>query len=492
MAKEHDLQDYLTELAQLESIMELLAAAPRPTIEHESARSANPTLHVIPCQWVFPKLLLERPQDPPNEPPERGNQIVMLWKDPATGRVCVKEATSEDLLALKLVVEEIPIAEAALASGTTPAALNYALRRAAELGILLAPLSKIRRGPDFPSGDGVSTRFFTSSNFTLQWHITNACDLDCLHCYDRSRRKPVELSMGLDILEQLSTFCSARNVTGHVSFSGGNPLLHPGFFDLYSEASARGFTLSILGNPTDFATLQRIVAVQPPTYFQVSLEGLEEHNDKVRGKGFYRRVIAFLELLRTADVESQVMLTLTAANMDQVIPLARALKGHTDAFLFNRLAETGEGANLDSPDPASYSEFLKTYQEFASGQDHVYLKDNLHNRLRYARGLPLFGGCTGFGCGAAFNFLSLLPDGEIHACRKLPSRLGNIGSSSLADIYDSPLAQRYREGCSACFGCAIRPACGGCLAVAHGSGLNIFEERDPYCRGPLGGQGEIS
>ena len=31
-----------------------------------------------------------------------------------------------------------------------------------------------------------------------------------------------------------------------------------------------------------------------------------------------------------------------------------------------------------------------------------------------------FGGCTGFGCGAAFNFMAVLPDGEVHACRKVP------------------------------------------------------------------------
>jgi radical SAM protein with 4Fe4S-binding SPASM domain len=93
----------------------------------------------------------------------------------------------------------------------------------------------------------------------------------------------------------------------------------------------------------------------------------------------------------------------------------------------------------------------------------------------------LFGGCAGFGCGAAFNFLALLPDGEVHACRKFPSRIGNLAASTLHDIYEGEAARRYRRGSAACRECPIRPVCGGCLAVTHGFGRNIFVERDPYC-----------
>jgi hypothetical protein len=34
---------------------------------------------------------------------------------------------------------------------------------------------------------------------------------------------------------------------------------------------------------------------------------------------------------------------------------------------------------------------------------------------------------------------------------------------------------------SGCSRCPIRPVCGGCLAVSHSFGLNVFEERDPFC-----------
>jgi len=109
------------------------------------------------------------------------------------------------------------------------------------------------------------------------------------------------------------------------------------------------------------------------------------------------------------------------------------------------------------------------------------IKDNLINIILQDRGIAPFGGCTGYGCGAAFNFMSLLADGEVHACRKFPSIIGNIHRQGIAEIYESEQAQRYRSGTAACRSCAIRPVCGGCLASAHSHGLNIFESRDPFC-----------
>ncbi|MBU3937672.1 MAG: selenobiotic family peptide radical SAM maturase, partial [Proteobacteria bacterium] len=262
---------------------------------------------------------------------------------------------------------------------------------------------------------------------------------------------------------------------------GGNPLLYPHFLELYQGAVDRGFTVAILGNATSKEHLLPMLAIRKPAFYQVSLEGLPEHNDYIRGKGYFARVMAFLDLLREQEVYSMVMLTLTRSNMDQVLPLAELLRDRADLFVFNRLAMVGEGSVLESVPVGEYREFLEKYLAAAQENPGMGLKDNFFNVLREEKGEPLLGGCAGFGCGAAFNFVSLLPDGEVHACRKFPSQIGNIFSQSLLDIYDSAPARQYRAGCQACRDCRLRPACGGCLAVSHGFGLNVFNEIDPYC-----------
>lgn len=283
------------------------------------------------------------------------------------------------------------------------------------------------------------------------------------------------------ILDDMRSFCLKNNVRGHISFSGGNPLMHPDFIKIYRAASDRGFSLAILGNVATKKQLEELIAIQRPSHYQVSLEGLEDHNDEIRGKGYFKRVMQFLPLLRELGIYSMVMLTLTRGNMDQVIPLAEELRDKVDSFTFNRLSLVGEGANLEMADNKRFRKFLEDYMAAAEKNPVMRMKDNFINILKHERGQQPFGGCAGFGCSAAFNFITVLPDGEVHACRKFPSTIGNIYEQSIADIYDSDLAKKYRSGAKDCNDCEIRPVCGGCLAVAHSFGINVFEERDPFC-----------
>jgi selenobiotic family peptide radical SAM maturase len=272
-----------------------------------------------------------------------------------------------------------------------------------------------------------------------------------------------------------------RRIQGHVCFTGGNPLIYPHFLDLYKAAVQQGFSTSILGNPAPRKQIEDLAAVQKPTYFQVSLEGLQEHNDAIRGEGNYIRVLEFMGILRDCGVSPAVMLTLTRDNIDQVLPLAEKLRGHADRFTFNRLSLVGEGAHLHLPSMIKFKTFLKDYVDASRKNPILGIKDNLINILRQGKGQKPFGGCTGFGCGAAFSFLALLPDGQVHACRKFPSPLGNVFKQSLSELYDSNEAQKYRQGTEACKECSLRPVCGGCLSISHSFGLDVFKERDPFC-----------
>jgi selenobiotic family peptide radical SAM maturase len=271
------------------------------------------------------------------------------------------------------------------------------------------------------------------------------------------------------------------HVRGQVSFTGGNPFLHPHLFDLYRTARDKGLGLAILGNPTPMEEMERLMEISPPLFFQISLEGLAHHNDHIRGPGHFNRSLDFLDQLRQLGISSTVMLTLTRDNLDQVLPLGQLLQGRADRFTFNRLATVGEGARLKMPEPKEFEAFLRQYEEAARKNPILGLKDNLINIIRREKEKPLFGGCTGFGCGAAFNFVSLLPEGEVHACRKFSSPIGHILHSSLAEIYHSDAARAYRKGSEACQSCDLDPVCRGCLAITHSCGLDPFRDRDPFC-----------
>lgn len=443
--------------------------------------SINPSLSLLELEWShLSDALLEQDEI---ATPEKVAERVLLYKTPGDGAMRIHPASGMQLLALKVLGEDLDRSAVAAEAGVDIGVVDAALAAASAQGLLLAPPSKILRTeahyPD--SGSRGWESYLQSDFFTLQWHVTQACDLHCKHCYDRSTISPLTLEQGTTILDQFREFVLDQNVQGQVTFTGGNPLLYAHFEELYREAAKRNFKIAILGNPTTKDVVESLQAIQPLSFYQVSLEGLPAHNDSIRGEGHFERIMTFLELLKDLSIYSMVMLTLTRENMGQVLELAEFLRGKVDLFTFNRLSQTGEGAALATAARDDYQVFMKEYLEAAKENPAISLKDNLINIIKVEGQEKPFGGCTGYGCGAAFNFCSLLPNGDMHACRKFQSPIGNVLESSLLELYNSQKAEQYRLGPQECRGCKIRPVCGGCQAVIQSSGLDITLHKDPYC-----------
>jgi selenobiotic family peptide radical SAM maturase len=409
-----------------------------------------------------------------------GRGLALSWQDRPTGAKLSGTAGPDELLGLKIVSERLSIRKLANEHREPVSRFYRLLSYLDRQGILEAPTSLLRRDPEL-FGSALTDDRLTVTVFCLQWHITNACDMNCRHCYDRSRRSRMTESQAIRVLDELDRFRRRHWVAASIDFTGGNPFLYPGLLELYAEAVRRGFDVAILGNPVRRDQIEALCWVKPPEIYQVSLEGMRAHNDWVRGIGNYDRVIAFLALLEEIGVPSCVMLTATNANLREILPLARLLEGKTGGFGFGRLACVGSGASLEQPGPVHYRNFLKRYIAYAAESKTLVFKDNLINLRLWETGCALSEGCTGFGCGAAFNSLSVLPDGEAHACRRFPSLLGNIQEQTLDELYHSAAAERYRRGMRACKGCPIRHACGGCMSTVLPQTENISEARDRFC-----------
>lgn len=467
----HKVLFAVIEAARL-SCASALTDSPPPEI------TVNPTLELVEIEGpnYLPSRFNGRDLDGDNE------LFLAIWQPEPGSRHQARPLSPRELFAVKSVIEGLSAAEAAEAAGINPSQSLQALKEAFWAGLLVRPDSLIKREFHLLDPSPGDSRLMRAGTFSIQWHITQACDLSCKHCYDRSERNPMPLDKAKAFLLDLFEFTQEHFVDAHVVFTGGNPFLYPHFKEVYKEAVRLGMSTAILGNPVPEKWLDEICVIQVPAFYQISLEGLEEQTDYIRGEGHFRRSLDFLRLLETKGVDSSVMLTLTKDNIKEIIPLAELLRGYTRSFTFNRLSQVGEGAGLALPHKEEFRTFLQEFVElFRKGGTPVYLKDNLANIILEEKDLELFDGCTGFGCGAAFNFLAVLSDGEAHACRKFPSPLGNVFNDGLHDIYHSELAKRYRQGPEACSQCRLRVRCRGCMAIALSHGLDIFKEKDPYC-----------
>ncbi|MCG8615452.1 MAG: hypothetical protein MI802_04500, partial [Desulfobacterales bacterium] len=205
MTETEGLPPFLKELAALEMAFRTFCRSSGNQPEPVEVLTVNPKLLLLPVQWQhLPHLLEENAPDAHHrdtpEPKKREGHI-LIWRSPTTGHVHCRDAADDDLLALKLVVEGID-PEALSAREKTPIGkIQAIIHRAVDQGLLIAPETKIVRTPNRYAARSGGESFLKSDVFTLQWHVTQACDLHCRHCYDRSDRTKMSFADARRILD---------------------------------------------------------------------------------------------------------------------------------------------------------------------------------------------------------------------------------------------------------------------------------------------------
>ncbi|HSO18351.1 MAG TPA: hypothetical protein VLT88_02770, partial [Desulfosarcina sp.] len=219
-----ELPAYITDLARLEWMLYEKKRHHEACVRPRRAVTVNPTLSLVSVGWKGLAELIH--SDASSAAPRPEPAHVLIWRHPQTGAWRCRDAENIDLLALKIVVDEIDPRAAAGLGKIGLGDILGAIDRAVAHGLLLAPESRIRRRRQGGTKPDPSFNPFMSADlFTLQWHITQACDLHCRHCYDRSTRKAMALETAVRVLEDFYRFCRRMYVRGQVTFTGGNPLL---------------------------------------------------------------------------------------------------------------------------------------------------------------------------------------------------------------------------------------------------------------------------
>jgi len=151
-------------------------------------------------------------------------------------------------------------------------------------------------------------------------YLTEECNLRCKHCAIVEGRMPqtaLSAEQVMQLVEQhLADFPGAT-----VSFTGGEPLLHPRALDIVEHATARTPYVNIATNGLliDEPTARRLAA--SGAWIQVSLDGADpEVHDAIRGKGTFTKAWEAIGRLVDAGAASRVLVatTLTRCVLHQV------------------------------------------------------------------------------------------------------------------------------------------------------------------------------
>ena len=81
--------------------------------------------------------------------------------------------------------------------------------------------------------------------------LTDACNMSCLHCGSRCSQKNADflpVNSIYSLLDTVAEHYPPENIL--ICLTGGEPLLHPGFFDIVSYIQKKGFPWGMTTNAT--------------------------------------------------------------------------------------------------------------------------------------------------------------------------------------------------------------------------------------------------
>jgi 12,18-didecarboxysiroheme deacetylase len=184
------------------------------------------------------------------------------------------------------------------------------------------------------------------------WNITRRCNLKCVHCYAHAKNIPFdnELSTteGKNLIDDLAEFGVPV-----ILFSGGEPLVRKDLPELAGYAVKKGMRAVISTNgtlitPQTARTLKDIGL----SYIGISLDGMEEINDRFRGvKGAFKSALEGIENCKKAGIKVGLRFTINKSNAGQIPEIFKLLEEmDIPRVCFYHLVYAGRGSELVKED----------------------------------------------------------------------------------------------------------------------------------------------
>lgn len=305
--------------------------------------------------------------------------------------------------------------------------------------------------------------YFFPAHVTME--LTDKCNYFCKHCY-RSSAPSCSTQLSFEVIKSfLGDFHEHGGVV--VELTGGEPMLHPDFFEIVKWCNERFSLVGVLTNGyyLQEEEVKKLLPYREHMIFNLSLDSYrEDYHDKFRGmKDAYKRTVNAMRLLSENNFFFRVSMSITADNffdIEETIKLAKDLGAR--AFTFNPVFDVGRGENTPAPqitDPEEAKKYLdyevgmyKKYSGFLSTLDET-------QQAALKRG----------NCGLLSKTITISPDGKIRACVMFDNvfEIGNINKQDYGTIFRrkeltvfSKLPSPREEFCGECRNLGY---CKGCV-----------------------------
>lgn len=363
-----------------------------------------------------------------------------------------------------------------------------------------------RRSSDLPSH---LLQFSIDKKPVVVWNITRGCNLNCVHCYahavEISREKELSGDQAMAVIDDLAKFGSPV-----ILFSGGEPLFRPDLMDLAAYAVNKGMRAVISTNGT-LISRKKAEALKEIglSYVGVSLDGMEEVNDRFRRKkGAFRDALKGIRNCQEAGLKVGLRFTMNQSNIDEISSIFNLLEDmDIPRVCFYHLVYAGRGSALIDQD-LSHAERRQvldlimdltrdlhergidkevlTVDNHADGP-YLYLRMLREENPRSDEVLQLLKMNEGNSSGRGIGCISW--DGSVHADQFWRHHsFGNVLERPFSEIWtdlSNPLMARLKDKkryvCGRCTACRWLDICGGNFRVRAEAATGDLWGPDPAC-----------
>ena len=311
---------------------------------------------------------------------------------------------------------------------------------------------------------------------TVYLEVTRNCNLSCDHCLIKKEEISMPVEKGKDILDQL-----IEERVFKVYFTGGEPLLYSGMFELLEHIKGKSIWSLIQTNgllvTDEVAQALKTTGVGA---LDLPLYGItaETHDLITQLPGSFDALFSAIDILKNHDVRTFVSFVVLRSNVQEFSQFFdwALQKGIPLAHIRRYIPRYPKDEFVPDTDA-----LIPIFREYSPRRDE-YDKKGLHYEIEEAFN-PLE--AEGARCPAGTQLCYITAEGNITPCPYIPVQGESVFEKGFRVLWeDSSLLRRIRNAAVShgkCQDCQYLSECGGgCIAAAY-SVTGTFENPDPHC-----------
>ncbi|HEY4716415.1 MAG TPA: radical SAM protein [bacterium] len=154
----------------------------------------------------------------------------------------------------------------------------------------------------------------------LELQLTAKCNLKCKHCYlGKASNAELPIKIATKAVKEFERMQGLRLIV-----SGGEPLLYSHFDELNGFLSGSKLRRILLTN--GFLLTEIDLGMLNFDEIQVSVDGIGDSHDRIRGKGSFNRTMAGVEAAKKAGFQISIATMVTEYNKNEFSEMERLLK----------------------------------------------------------------------------------------------------------------------------------------------------------------------